>query len=109
MRSFKSAEAAADALLAHRQPVPPVHGESPCARGDRRQLLSGCNWRFKLFESPADVPDDFAADVMGGDEDGGGDYCEVGGCVVVLIPILGGGRRHAGSCVGKDDCRLSYN
>ncbi len=70
LRSFVSREAAVRAM--RELPVPPVHGEPPSVRGDRRQLLSGCNWRFRLYDAPKDLPDGFYA--PGFSEEG---YCDV--------------------------------
>jgi beta-galactosidase len=40
-----------------RQLALPTQGYAPA--GSREQLLSGCDWRFKLFDSPEAVPASF--------------------------------------------------
>jgi beta-galactosidase len=51
LKSYVSPDAAA------RQLGLPSQGYAPA--GSREQLLSGCDWRFKLFDSPEAVPASF--------------------------------------------------
>jgi hypothetical protein len=52
LKSYVAPDAAA------RQLALPTQGYAPA--GSREQLLSGCDWRFKLFDSPEDVPASFS-------------------------------------------------
>lgn len=51
MRSYTSPD------VAFKQLQRPCQGYGPT--GSREQLLSGCEWSFKLFDSPSHAPKDF--------------------------------------------------
>lgn len=54
LRSYKSSQLAVEHLA-----QPPEQHQYPCPLQAREQLLSGCSWKFKLFQNPDSVPEDF--------------------------------------------------